>query len=565
MKAPLSWRLFKLSVGLAAVGSSATQVAAQISFAFTFNGDGVGFNDPTNGAVRQAALHAAAAELARLLPVARPVTITFLVNSDSKDNTTLASAGSAAVGSEPGFSPTVVQQKIITGVDANGDDPDGEITWNFFHNWALGENVANDAFDFRSTAMHEIMHALGFINAISKTGQGLLDLPMSQPNLWKIFDLFIVDTSGNRLVRPDFTFNSSLISALTGGSSLFFNGPNAVAANGGRPVVLYSPTTWEDGSSGGSHTDDSTYTGSLALLMNAASDTGLGPRTISALELGILQDLGYQFTNSGSAVFSYLSNLSVRSRAGTGAQTLIMGFVTRNGIKPLLIRGIGPTLGDFGVDNPLANPVLSVISNSGAQVASNDDWLPTLTSAFAQVGAFALRAGSLDAAISTMVPANSYTAQVAGVGGTTGVALVELYDMAAPVSATGPRLVNVSARTQVGTGADILIAGFTIGGSGPRTLLIRAVGPTLSNFGVDGALTDPRIELYRDSTKLDENDDWVPETVTPVATSVGAFPLPVGSRDAALVVTLQPASYTVQVSGANSGTGVALIEIYDVL
>lgn len=525
----------------------------------------MGFNDPTSGAVRQAALRAAAAELARLLPVARPVTITFLVNSDSKDNTTLASAGSAAVGSVPGFSPTVVQQKIITGVDANGDDPDGKINWNFFHNWALGENVANDAFDFKSTAMHEIMHAMGFINAISETDQGLLDLPMSQPNLWYTFDQFIVNTSGNRLVRPDFTFDSSLISALTGGSSLFFNGPNAVAANGGRPVVLYSPTTWADGSSGGSHTDDATYTGSLALLMNAASDTGLGPRTISALELGILQDLGYQFTNSGSAVFSYLSNLSVRSRAGTGAQTLIMGFVTRNGIKPLLIRGIGPTLGDFGVANPLADPVLSVISDSGAQVASNDDWLPNLTSAFAQVGAFALRAGSLDAAISTMVPANSYTAQVAGVGGTTGVALVELYDMAAPVSATGPRLVNVSARTQVGTGADILIAGFTIGGSGPRTLLIRAVGPTLSNFGVDGALADPRIELYRDSTKLDENDDWVPATVTPVATSVGAFPLPVGSRDAALVVTLQPASYTVQVSGANSGTGVALIEIYDVL
>jgi hypothetical protein len=546
-------------------GSTTAQVEAQISFTFTYTGDGAGFNDPTNGAARQAALQSAAAELARLLPVATPVTVTFLVNSNSKDDSSLASAGSGAAGSEPGFSPTIVQQKIITGIDANGDEPDGEITWNFSHNWALGESVAGNAYDFRSTAMHEILHAMGFVNAISQSGQGLLDLPVSQPNLWYTFDQFIVDASGNRLVRPDFTFNSSLISSLTGGASLFFNGPNAVAANGGRPVVLYSPNTWEEGSSGGSHTDDATYTGSLALLMNAATDTGLGSRTLSALELGILRDLGYQFTNSAPAVFSYLSNLSVRSRAGTGAQTLIVGFVTRNGNKPLLIRGIGPTLGGFGVGNPLADPVLSVTSAGGAQVASNDDWLPSLSGVFAQVGAFALQVGSLDAAISTTVTADLYSAQVAGVGGATGVALVELYDVVAPVSASGPRLVNVSARTQVGTGADILIAGFAIGGTGPRTLLIRAVGPTLSGFGVEGALVDPRMELYRDSTKLDENDDWVPATVTPVATSVGAFPLPVGSRDAALVVTLQPGSYTVQVSGANSGTGVALIEIYDVL
>src|SRR4051812_47677994 len=129
---------------------------------------------------------------------------------------------------------------------------------------------------------------------------------------------------------------------------------------------------------------------------------------------------------------------------------------------------------------------------------------------------------------------------------------------------------NLSTRAQVGTGGDILIAGFNVGPGQNKTILIRATGPALSGFGVSGTLADPKLELYSGSTKIAENDNWG----TPVGTAaqvtansfstVGAFPLTAGSRDAALLATLAPGSYTAQVSGVGGGTGVALIEVYEV-
>ena len=115
------------------------------------------------------------------------------------------------------------------------------------------------------------------------------------------------------------------------------------------------------------------------------------------------------------------------------------------------------------------------------------------------------------------------------------------------------------------TGGDILIAGFTISGNVPRTVLLRGVGPSLAALGLGGVLANPRLELHNDRTKLDENDDWGgnPVLVTTFA-QVGAFPLGANTRDAALLVSLVPGSYTAQVSGVGSGTGVALIEVYEV-
>ena len=123
---------------------------------------------------------------------------------------------------------------------------------------------------------------------------------------------------------------------------------------------------------------------------------------------------------------------------------------------------------------------------------------------------------------------------------------------------------NVSARNQVGTGDNILIAGFAISGSGTKALLIRAVGPGLSAFGVPGILADPKLEIFNNiGTKVAENDNWSSDLAA-TFTSVGAFALPSGSKDAALVTSLDAGkSYTVQVKGADSGTGEALIEIYE--
>ena len=269
-----------------------------------------------------------------------------------------------------------------------------------------------------------------------------------------------------------------------------------------------------------------------------------------------------------------LTNLAIRTNAGTGAQTLIVGVVVgganTTGTKPLLIRGVGPTLGVFGVPGFLVDPTLSVFSGTTV-VSSNDNWNgdAQITAIGTQVGAFAYgTTTSRDAALySSALIDGPYTVQISGVGGTTGITLAEIYD-ATPVNVflvSTPRLINVSARTQVGTGADILIAGFTIGGITPKTLLIRAVGPTLGVFGVTGVLTDPRLDLYSGANVINSNDNWGGgAAITAAATSVGAFALDGASRDAVLLVTLAPGSYTAQVSGVNNTIGVALVEIYDV-
>jgi hypothetical protein len=269
---------------------------------------------------------------------------------------------------------------------------------------------------------------------------------------------------------------------------------------------------------------------------------------------------------------SRISNLAIRSRAGGTDQMLIVGFAigpaTAVGNQTILLRGIGPTLAGFGVPDVLSNPQLTLFTGAHSSHV-NDDWGgdPRIVTAGQQVGAFALPdPRSLDAAIyDSRFGAGTYTAHLMGPAGATGVALAEIYDASGAATTTSPRLINVSARTQVGTQADILIAGFVIAGDSGKTVLIRAVGPTLGNFGVFGTLRDPKLELFRGTTKLHENDDW--GGATPLATTfsnVGAFALTAQTKDSALLLTLPPGSYTAQVSGVNNATGIALVEIYEV-
>ena len=265
-----------------------------------------------------------------------------------------------------------------------------------------------------------------------------------------------------------------------------------------------------------------------------------------------------------------LTNLSVRTSAGVADQTLTVGFVlSGTTAKPMLIRAIGPSLSDFGVTGSLADPQLQVFA--GPEVlTTNDNWaspepgdtLSAISSAFAAAGAFALRPESLDAALVRSMNGGSYTAQVTGAAGT-GIALAEIYDTA-PMA--GARLVNVSARAQVGTGSGVLIAGFTVSGNVPKQVLIRGIGPTLSRFNVGGVLANPRLDLYRGTTLLQGNDDWGGTAALSSAfAQVGAFTLASGaSRDAALLVTLPPGSYTAQLTGVGNTTGVALVEVYEV-
>ena len=255
--------------------------------------------------------------------------------------------------------------------------------------------------------------------------------------------------------------------------------------------------------------------------------------------------------------------------AGADANTLIVGFaVSGSGGRSLLVRGVGPTLESFNVSGALGDPRITMFAGS-TQMAANDDWgqapnASTIASTGITVGAFPLPAGSRDSAWLNTLAAGGYSVHVVGAGGATGVALMETYDAGGGSTA---RLANVSARSAVGTGAGILIAGFVVNG-GPCTILVRGVGPSLTQFNVPGALVDPQLQIFRDAQMVSENNDWGTASnsaaLVSTAQAVGAFALPNASRDAALLITLTPGAYTAQVSGVNGTTGVALVEVYEV-
>lgn len=265
-----------------------------------------------------------------------------------------------------------------------------------------------------------------------------------------------------------------------------------------------------------------------------------------------------------------VSNLSTRTQIGSGANVAVVGFVVGPGAsKNVLIRAVGPGLAAFGVAGTASDPRIDLYDSStpARLVASNDNWATTTVggaTTFNSVGAFALTNGSRDAALTATLSPGAYTAQVTGVGTSSGIALVEVYDVTGPA-----RLMNLSTRAQVGTGAGILISGLVMApGGGARKVLVRAAGPTLGSFGVTGTLADPVIALL-DSTnaQIASNDNWGTGNAAALAAAfaqAGAFGFTAGSRDAALLVDLQPGkSYTLQVSGVSATTGVALVEVYD--
>ncbi len=268
---------------------------------------------------------------------------------------------------------------------------------------------------------------------------------------------------------------------------------------------------------------------------------------------------------------SRLINVSTRGFVPAGG-SLTPGFVLKgNASKALVIRAVGPTLGSFGVAGTLADPLMEIIPlGSSNAVAANDNWggATELQVAFNRVGAFPLSAAtSNDASVETSLAANGatgYTVRIAGKAGASGIALAEVYDeqaLDAPV-----RLVNVSTSGFVGTGDQALVPGFVIGGTAPKALLIRAVGPGLEVFGVGGVLADPQlavVPLGKDFN-VAANDNWGGTATLQTAFSqAGAFALPAASNDAVVLVRLPPGGYTVLVSGRNATTGNALVEVYD--
>jgi hypothetical protein len=264
--------------------------------------------------------------------------------------------------------------------------------------------------------------------------------------------------------------------------------------------------------------------------------------------------------------FARLVNLSARAWVGTGDNVLIAGFISRGtGSKQLALRAIGPGLGSFGLSGLLPTPQLNVVNPAGISMASAGAWGggASLAALFDRVGAFPLAPGSADSGLPATLTSGAYTAIVRDSGTGTGIALAELYDGDATSAAV--QLMNLSARAFVGTGDNVLIAGFVIAGNQPKTVLLRAVGPGLTAYGLSGVLAQPSLTLFDVAgTKVAENAGWASDpAIMDASARAGAFALTPGSSDAALLITLAPGTYTAQVRGAAGGTGIALVEVYD--
>jgi hypothetical protein len=271
-----------------------------------------------------------------------------------------------------------------------------------------------------------------------------------------------------------------------------------------------------------------------------------------------------------------LVNLSARGNAGYGEATLIGGLVLQGtDIRRLLLRAIGPTLDRLGVRNPLPDPVLTVQRPNGALVATNDDWsqgtaAADIAAAAAQAGAFALPAGSKDAAlILSLAPVpGGYTVTATGKAGAMGTVLLEVYDLET-ASSPARALVNLSTRGQSLDGEGLLTAGFVLTGAAPARVLVRGVGPTLAALGVTAPIAEPMLRLFAaNGDLLFENRGWSLAAnageLPGAFAATGAFALPAGGKDAALLLDLPPGAYTAQLTDPTGRAGVGLVEVYAV-
>ena len=246
----------------------------------------------------------------------------------------------------------------------------------------------------------------------------------------------------------------------------------------------------------------------------------------------------------------------------TGDNVGIGGFIiTGSAPKHVLLRAIGPSLAQFGVPNVLADPVLELHGPGAFATVTNDNWRDDPVQEALILAAGIPPADNLESAIDATLNPGAYTAVVRGKNDTSGVALVEVYDLSQAVLA---KLANISTRAFVSTGGNIVIAGFILGGqNGNDRIVVRGIGPSLTAFGVPNALANPTLELRNsDGTLLVSNNDWQ-DNPAQAAELIAAGLAPTNNLESGIATTLPPGLYTALLAGLNNGTGVGLVEVYD--
>ena len=376
--------------------------------------------------------------------------------------------------------------------------------------------------------------------------------------------------------------NGSTFSRASYHHDLILTGPGVIARFEGRATMNNDPksntaefnsTGWESSSIEpiNQHFGGVRCTGTLllpggerTLNLSGLIETGVSSNAVASADFGNTAALtftlpqGVSFTSRDGVLKtgSRMVNISTRAHVLSGDSVAIGGFIVTGTVpKRVIIRGIGPSLGALGVTGVLSDPTLELVRN-GVVLAANDNWRETQESEIVATG---IPPGdNLEAAIVRTLDPGSYTAILRGKNNGTGIGLVEVYDLQASADS---RLANISTRAVVEAGDNVLIGGIIGGGNGsqPR-VLIRAIGPSLANFGVPNALQDPLLELHDSNGALiNSNNDWQSDHQAEIQATGLA---PTNPLESAILATLLPTNYTAIIRGANNSTGVALVEAY---
>jgi hypothetical protein len=255
-------------------------------------------------------------------------------------------------------------------------------------------------------------------------------------------------------------------------------------------------------------------------------------------------------------------NISTRMRIQAGDNVGIGGFVlSGTAPKHVLIRALGPSLTKFGVPDALADPVLELHGPGTFVTITNDNWRDDSVQEAAILADGIPPTDNLESAIDANLNAGAYTAVVRGKNDSSGVGLVEIYDL----GSTNPsRLGNISTRAFVNTGNNIVIAGFILGGgNGNDRIIVRGIGPSLEAYGVSNALANPTIEIRDGNGALFASDNNWQDDSAQAAELIAAGLTPTNNLESAIAATLPPGLYTALLAGLDDGTGVGLVEVYD--
>ena len=286
----------------------------------------------------------------------------------------------------------------------------------------------------------------------------------------------------------------------------------------------------------------------------------------STLDLTV-QQLDFQLSPNPVAVIppSEAQNISTRANVGTGDNVLIGGIIiSGNDPTTVVLRAIGPSLALSGVTGVLADPTLELHDSIGGVIASNDNWMDnSAEDQMVLTDNNLAPTDDLESAIVQTLDPGAYTVIVSGLADTTGVGLVEAYDIDG--STTDSKLANISTRGFVETGENVMIGGFILGGGGGglSEVIVRGIGPSLADFGVTDVLADPVLELHNgDGDLIDSNDNWMDNPNMQTISDKGLAPS--DPNEAALYEILPAGLYTAILSGAGDTTGTGLVEIYNV-